>query len=32
MKNQYVGDINDYKKYSLIEIISEVLNEKILFA
>jgi len=32
MKNQYVGDINDYKKYSLIEIISEVLNEKILIA
>lgn len=32
MKNQYIGDINDYKKYSLIEIISEVLNEKILFA
>ena len=32
MKNQYVGDINDYKKYSLIEIISQVLNEKILFA
>lgn len=32
MKNQYVGDINDYKKYSLIEIISEVLNEKVLIA
>lgn len=32
MKNQYIGDINDYKKYSLIEIISEVLNEKILIA
>jgi len=32
MKNQYVGDFNDYKKYSLIEIISEVLSEKILLA
>ncbi|GHT51322.1 hypothetical protein AGMMS49982_08440 [Bacteroidia bacterium] len=32
MKNQYVGDVNDYKKYSLIEIVSEVLNEKVLVA
>ncbi|MDR0863356.1 MAG: hypothetical protein LBO74_00285 [Candidatus Symbiothrix sp.] len=32
MKNQYVGDVNDYKKYTLIEIISEVLNEKVLVA
>jgi hypothetical protein len=32
MKNQYVGDINDYLKYSLIEIVSEVLNEKVLIA
>jgi hypothetical protein len=32
MKNQYVGDINDYKKYSLLEIVSEVLNEKVLIA
>lgn len=32
MKNQYVGDVNDYKKYSLIEIVSEVLNEKALIA
>jgi hypothetical protein len=32
MKNQYVGDINDYFKYSLIEIISEVLSEKVLVA
>jgi hypothetical protein len=32
MKNQYVGDVNDYNKYSLIEIISEVLGEKVLVA
>jgi len=30
MKNQYVGDINDYRKYDLLQIISEELNEKIL--
>jgi len=32
MKNQYVGDINDYKKYTLIEIISNALNKKVLIA
>ena len=31
MKNQYVGDINDYRKYGLIKIISNVFNEKTLF-
>jgi len=30
MKNQYVGDINDYRKYDLLQLISNELNEKIL--
>ncbi len=29
MKNQYFGDINDYKKYGLLRIITEVTGEKI---
>ena len=31
MKNQYVGDINDYRKYGLIDVISKVFSKKILF-
>jgi hypothetical protein len=31
MKNQYVGDINDFKKYGLIEAISRVFGSKVLF-
>jgi len=31
MKNQYVGDINDYVKYGLIHSIAKVFDEKILF-
>lgn len=30
MKNQYVGDINDYRKYDLLQILSDELKEKIL--
>ena len=30
MKNQYVGDINDYRKYDLLQLLSEELMEKIL--
>jgi hypothetical protein len=30
MKNQYVGDINDYRKYDLLELLSKELNKKIL--
>jgi len=30
MKNQYVGDINDYRKYDLLQLISNELMEKIL--
>jgi hypothetical protein len=30
MKNQYVGDINDYRKYDLLQMLSDELNEKIL--
>ena len=30
MKNQYVGDISDYRKYDLLQLISDELNEKIL--
>jgi len=30
MKNQYVGDINDYRKYDLLQILSDELDEKIL--
>jgi hypothetical protein len=31
MKNQYVGDINDFRKYGLIHSISKVFGGKILF-
>jgi hypothetical protein len=31
MKNQYAGDINDYRKYGLIDVISKVFSKKILF-
>jgi len=31
MKNQYVGDINDYVKYGLIHSIAKIFGEKILF-
>jgi hypothetical protein len=30
MKNQYVGDINDYRKYDLLQILSRVLKEQLL--
>jgi len=30
MKNQYVGDINDYQKYDLLQLLSRKLNLKIL--
>jgi len=30
MKNQYVGDINDYRKYDLLQLLSNELMEKIL--
>jgi hypothetical protein len=30
MKNQYIGDINDYHKYGLLEIIGKTLQKKIL--
>jgi len=29
MKNQYVGDVNDFFKYSILEIIEKVLDKKI---
>jgi hypothetical protein len=29
MKNQYVGDVNDFFKYSILEIIDKILNKKI---
>ena len=32
MKNQYVGDINDYRKYGLIRLIQSVANLNILIA
>jgi hypothetical protein len=31
MKNQYIGDINDYRKYGLIDLIYKTFKEKILF-
>jgi len=31
MKNQYIGDINDYVKYGLILSIAEIFSKKILF-
>jgi hypothetical protein len=31
MKNQYVGDINDYRKYGLIHSIANIFGKKILF-
>jgi hypothetical protein len=30
MKNQYVGDINDYQKYDLLQLLSKEFEEKIL--
>ena len=32
MKNQYVGDINDYRKYGLIDLITETFEDNILIA
>ena len=29
MKNQYVGDVNDFFKYSILEMIDKILNKKI---
>jgi hypothetical protein len=31
MKNQYVGDINDFRKYGLIDLLGKVFGGKILF-
>jgi hypothetical protein len=31
MKNQYVGDINDFRKYGLIDLLSKIFGGKILF-
>jgi len=31
MKNQYVGDVNDYVKYGLIHSIAKIFGKKILF-
>jgi hypothetical protein len=30
MKNQYVGDINDYRKYDLLQILSRILGQRLL--
>lgn len=32
MKNQYIGDVNDFFKYNILEIIEKTLNKKILVA
>lgn len=32
MKEQYIGDIKDYYKYSIIEFLSKVYDKKVLFA